>query len=99
MVDVDLECSSSNSAAPGIQGIAADTPEHPGGEAGYWSQEIEGIGGIVRKKLKTRMKVGAPVREWEDDREGGQLLGREISGRERSWCAWCDRGVPSRCDL
>lgn len=63
------------------------------------SQEVEGIGGVVKKKMKTRMKVGAPVREWEDEREGGQLLGREISGRERSWCAWCDRVVPGQADL
>lgn len=83
----------------GLQGIAVDTPEHPGDEVGYWSQEVEGIGGIVKKKMKTRIKVGAPVREWEDEREGGQLLGREISGKERSWCAWCDRVVPGKADL
>ena len=99
IVDVDLECPSSFKGGPGLQGIAVDAPEHAGDEAGYWSQEIEGIGGIVKKKVRTRIKVGAPVREWEDEREGGQLLGREISGKERSWCAWCDRVVPGKADF
>ena len=82
-----------------LQGIAVDAQDHSGDDAGYWSQEVEGIGGVVKKKMKTRMKVGAPVREWEDEREGGKLLGREISGKERSWCAWCDRVVPGKVDL
>lgn len=99
IVDVDLELPSNLSSAPGLQGLPVDTPEHSGDEAGYWSQEVEGIGGVVKKKMRTRMKVGAPVREWEDEREGGQLLGREISGKERSWCAWCDRVVPGKADL
>ena len=99
VVDVDLELSSSLSGPPGLQGLPVYTPEYLGDDAGYWSQEVEGIGGVVKKKMRSRMKVGAPVREWEDEREGGQLLGREISGKERSWCAWCDRVVPGKADL
>lgn len=67
--------------------------------AGYWQQEIEGIGGVVKKKLKTRMKVGATVREWEDERDcKDEVLGREIRGEERSWCGWCGRVVWGKLD-
>lgn len=63
-------------------------------ETGYLRQEIEGIGGVVKKKLKIRVKVGAVVEEWEDERECAGYLTREMRGEERSWCAWCQRVVP-----
>jgi hypothetical protein len=58
---------------------------------GYFSQEIEGIGGVVKKKVKKRVKVGATVWEYDDERVSGKYLEREVSGKERSWCGWCDR--------
>jgi len=58
---------------------------------GYLSQEIEGIGGVVKKKVKMRVKVGATVWEYQDERESGEYLEREASGQERSWCGWCGR--------
>ncbi len=83
-VEVEVECSS------------AEEEE----ECGYWRQEVEGIGGVVRKKVRRRSKVGAPVREWEDEREGAdEILGREKRGRERAWCGWCGRVVLGGCDL
>lgn len=63
-------------------------------------QEIEGIGGVVRRKVRRREWVGATVREWEDEREeGGEILGRERRGDERGWCGWCERVVLGRRDL
>lgn len=67
-------------------------------ETGYLRQEIEGIGGVVRKKLKTRVKVGAVVEELEDERENTDFMAREIRGEERSWCGWCDRVIPGPND-
>lgn len=63
-------------------------------ETGYLRQEIEGIGGVVKKKLKIRVRVGAVVEEWEDERESADYLAREIRGEERSWCGWCQRVIP-----
>ena len=67
-------------------------------KAGYLRQEMEGIGGVVKKKVKKRVRVGKTVREHEDERERAEYLGREIRGDERSWCAWCWRVVPGRRD-
>ncbi|KPI37263.1 uncharacterized protein AB675_1493 [Cyphellophora attinorum] len=58
---------------------------------GYHQQEIEGIGGVVKKKVRKRVKTGATVWEYDDERTSGQYLARETSGAERSWCGWCDR--------
>ena len=58
---------------------------------GYFQQEIEGIGGVVKKKVRKRVKVGATVYEYDDERKTGKYLEREASGTERSWCGWCGR--------
>ena len=80
-------------------GAEASTPGKNEEEAGYWRQEIEGLGGIVKKKYRKKERMGATVREWEDEREGGEVLGREKSGLERSWCGWCGRVVLGEKDL
>ncbi|KAE8553470.1 hypothetical protein EYB25_004852 [Talaromyces marneffei] len=67
-------------------------------EPGYLRQEIVGIGGVVKRKVKKRVVVGACVEEYEDERETGKYLQREADGLERSWCGWCWRVVPSRKD-
>ncbi|KAL2268715.1 hypothetical protein VTJ83DRAFT_3561 [Remersonia thermophila] len=70
----------------------------PALKPGYARYEVEGIGGVV-KKLHVRMvKVGACVPEWEDERVRREVLGRELQGRRRSWCGWCQRVIPSRKD-
>ncbi|OBT75157.1 hypothetical protein VF21_05481 [Pseudogymnoascus sp. 05NY08] len=61
--------------------------------AGYARHEIEGIGGVVKKKLIRRARVGACVEEWEDERVVGRFMVREKEGG-RSWCGWCWRVVP-----
>lgn len=62
-------------------------------------QEIEGIGGVVKKKVKRRLLVGDVVQEFEDEREGGKYLEREQEGVDRSWCSWCARVVLSKKDV
>ncbi|CAJ2503295.1 Uu.00g106890.m01.CDS01 [Anthostomella pinea] len=66
---------------------------------GYARHEIEGIGGVVKTKLVRMMRVGACVPEWEDEKNKGEILGREVSGRSRSWCGWCWRVIPGMNDL
>lgn len=66
---------------------------------GYARHEIEGIGGVVKKKLVRMVKVGACVPEFGDEREMGRFLVREVEGRARSWCGWCWRVVPSMDDI
>ncbi|TKA74457.1 hypothetical protein B0A49_08763, partial [Cryomyces minteri] len=74
-------------------------------EAGRWqgtsylAQEMEGIGGVVKKKVRKRVRVGATVKEWEDERERGGYLGREQKGLVRSWCSWCERVVLGKKDV
>jgi len=74
------------------------TPSPAAMGPGYARHEIEGIGGVVKTKLVQMVKVGACVPEWEDETARGDILGREISGRARSWCGWCWRVIPGKKD-
>ncbi|KAI2467035.1 hypothetical protein F4781DRAFT_403712 [Annulohypoxylon bovei var. microspora] len=65
---------------------------------GYARHEIEGIGGVVKTKLMRMVRVGACVPEWEDEKKKGEILGREVSSRSRSWCGWCWRVIPGKKD-
>jgi hypothetical protein len=73
---------------------AARTPS-PALGPGYARHEIEGIGGVVKRKRVRMVRVGACVPEWEDEEE---ILGREVSGEVRSWCGWCWRVIPGQRD-
>lgn len=42
--------------------------------------------------------MGACVAEWEDEKAKGDILGREVQGKIRSWCGWCWRVVPGEKD-
>ena len=95
--DTVVHAAPASPAAPGTPGTPGH--EHRGVEAGYLRQEIEGIGGLLRGKVKKRKRVGRPVREFEDEREHAVFLNREARGERRSWCGWCDRVVPSAKDL
>jgi hypothetical protein len=60
----------------------------------YLAQEIEGIGGVLKFKHKKQVRVGECVKLYEDEREKAvQYLEREVTGRLRSWCSWCERIV------
>lgn len=66
---------------------------------GYERHEIEGIGGVVKRKLVQMVRVGACVPEWEDERgPGKRALQREVNGTMRSWCGWCWRVIPGQDD-
>ncbi|KAL8946815.1 MAG: hypothetical protein Q9222_006840 [Ikaeria aurantiellina] len=89
----DHESSESDSEKQWIEG---DVKEE---RAGYWQQEVEGIGGVVKKKIKKRVRVGKTVKEWENERDGkDDVLGRESRGEGRSWCGWCGRVIWGRKD-
>ena len=75
----------------------ASTPDEE--EPGYFRQEIIGIGGRFKQKVKKRVLVGACVVEHEDERETGQYLTREEEGSDRGWCGWCWRVIPAKNDL
>ncbi|MCJ1471400.1 hypothetical protein MMC13_000039 [Lambiella insularis] len=103
--DIEVEI---DSAADGLSSIvwvdamdetALDSWTDTGEKAGYLTQEMEGIGGVVKKKVKKRVKVGKTVFEYEDERTAVAYLLREIRGQNRSWCGWCDRVIPGLRDL
>ncbi|KAK0652205.1 hypothetical protein B0T16DRAFT_306757, partial [Cercophora newfieldiana] len=84
-------------------GLPGDPTEHrrtpsPQLKPGYERHEIEGIGGVMKKKLLRMVKVGACVPEWDDERMSGKILGRERDGRRRNLCGWCRRVIPSQKD-
>jgi hypothetical protein len=52
---------------------------------GYARHEIEGIGGVVKKKLVRMVWVGACVTEWEDEKERGSMDMGMGQGHTRSF--------------
>lgn len=75
---------------------ASATPDEE--EPGYFRQEIIGIGGRFKQKIKKRVLVGACVVEHEDERDSGNYLTREEQGLDRAWCGWCWRVIASKED-
>lgn len=73
------------------------TPEDE--EPGYFRQEIVGIGGRFKQKVKRRVMVGNCVPEYEDERDTGRYLIREEEGKHRGWCGWCRRLIPARNEI
>lgn len=60
----------------------------------YLAQEIEGIGGVLKVKHKKQVRVGECVKLYQDEKgERISCLEREVSGKLRSWCSWCERIV------
>jgi hypothetical protein len=66
---------------------------------GYFGQEVDGIGGVVKRKVQTRVLVGAQVQEFDDERDVDGYMGREREGGDRSWCSWCARIVLGKKDV
>lgn len=96
---MEFECSNSaggSSESDSGDGKDSSSPWEEKDEAGYLKQEIEGLGGIVKKKYRKRERVGGTVKEWEEERDGEEVLRREKEGWERSWCGWCGRVVRER---
>lgn len=99
-MEIDCPERTASSCSPGLQATDADGAPKSAADlsAGYLTQEVEGIGGVVRKKVKKRVRVGATVSEYDDERATGKYLDREASGRQRSWCGWCGRVVKGQQD-
>ncbi|KAJ4302289.1 hypothetical protein N0V88_002432 [Collariella sp. IMI 366227] len=74
---------SSSSLAPPGGGGGSNSPlsdrrtPSPALKPGYARHEIEGIGGVMKKKLVRMVRVGACVPEWEDERAKGEGGARE----------------------
>ncbi|OAA59076.1 hypothetical protein SPI_06278 [Niveomyces insectorum RCEF 264] len=66
---------------------------------GYSRHEIEGIGGVVKRKRVKMVRVGACVHDWEDELVRGAILDREVTGKVRSWCGWCWRPIPTQKEM
>ncbi|KAH7055611.1 hypothetical protein B0J12DRAFT_655094 [Macrophomina phaseolina] len=91
--------SSNSNAFGGTGGTAVGSPHDEWSGTSFFAQEIEGIGGRRVMKVKRRVRVGAVVKEYEDERERREpYLTREKEGANRAWCAWCARVVPSKRD-
>ncbi|CAI6342169.1 unnamed protein product [Periconia digitata] len=83
------------------QSLEAPPPSSPDRWTGtsYHAQEIEGIGNVIKMKVKKQVHVGQCVKIYEDERDRSiQYLEREVSGKLRSWCSWCERVVLSEKD-
>ena len=98
-VEVEIDCDT-ETLAEMRRDAQSERGQHGRGWGGasYLAQEIEGIGGVVKRKVKKRVKVGEKVKEYEDERESGDYLDRERSGANRSWCCWCSRIILGRKD-
>lgn len=87
--DDDQACGSSSSSSNCRRRVGS----------GYSTSEIVGIGGNLKLKLKEKVKVGAIVEEYEEERATcSGFLKREQEGANRSWCSWCERVIPGRKD-
>jgi len=96
----EIECDATELAALEAEMAKADVEGHSWlGSSCYTTQEIVGIGGNIKKKMRKRVLVGAIVKEYEDERKGDEFLGREQKGQNRSWCSWCSRVVVGKKDV
>lgn len=95
------EIDSNSRAVSPSSSLGSTTGSISGGQMGpgYARHEIEGIGGVMKKKLVKMVRVGACVPEFGDEKEMGMFLVREMDGRARSWCGWCWRVVPGAKDV
>jgi len=98
-VEKEIDCDADELAALKTETEQAEREGRTWSGTSYFTQEIDGIGGVVKKKVKKRVRVGLVVKEYEDERDHGNYLSREQNGEARSWCSWCERVVPSRKDV
>lgn len=95
----EIECDADELASIEAEMARAEGEGRHWAGSSYLTQEIVGIGGAVKKKIKKKVMVGAAVKEYEDERVSGKFLGREQAGNNRSWCSWCERVVLGKKDL
>lgn len=99
MVEKDVECDFEEIMALQRETAKAGMQGRQWNGSSYSTQEIVGIGGKVKTKVKKRVPVGAIVKEYEDERESEEFLKREQSGQNRSWCSWCQRVIVGKKDV
>ncbi|KAL2071707.1 hypothetical protein VTL71DRAFT_12942 [Oculimacula yallundae] len=101
--EIDINSRAASPASPGSANGSSNgsVGSGSGGQMGpgYARHEIEGIGGVVKRKLVRMVRVGACVPEWGDEKDAGKFLVREQEGSARSWCGWCWRVVPGAKDV
>lgn len=97
-IEKEIECGASQLEADREEAEKAKLEGRLWSGGGYHLQEIEGLGGVLKKKIRKRERVGKVVKEYEDERQHGNWLSREIEGQNRSWCSWCSRVIPSKKD-
>ncbi|KAF1950583.1 hypothetical protein CC80DRAFT_496666 [Byssothecium circinans] len=94
-VEHEVDCHSDTLAS--LEG--SSTPSGRWTGTSYHAQEIEGIGNVIKVKLKKQVYVGDCVKIYEDEKDRSiQYLEREVAGKLRSWCSWCERVVPGEKD-
>lgn len=98
VVEHEVDCNAELAEAYGSLDSSSSASHHSPSErwtgTSYHAQEIEGIGGVVKMKLKKQVRVGECVKIYEDERDKSiRWLDREVSGKLRSWCSWCERVV------
>jgi len=108
-VEQEIDCDAEDAREIEIHSQATNPSNSPGSAngsirdmqmgPGYARHEIEGIGGVVKKKLVRMVRVGACVSEFEDEKQMGKFLVREANGEMRSWCGWCWRVIPKRGEV
>ncbi|EME46245.1 hypothetical protein DOTSEDRAFT_148289 [Dothistroma septosporum NZE10] len=98
MVEKDVECDAAELAALCAETAKAEIDGRRWNGSSYSTQEIVGIGGKVKTKVKKRIPIGAIVKEYEDERDNEKFLDRERTGANRSWCSWCARVVAGKKD-
>ncbi|KAF9729548.1 hypothetical protein PMIN06_009714 [Paraphaeosphaeria minitans] len=90
-VEHQVDCNASSDPA---YSASPETGERQWTGTSYYAQEVEGIGGVVKRKLKKQVRVGECVKVYDDERDKSiRWLERELSGCLRSWCSWCERVV------
>ncbi|KAI1001182.1 hypothetical protein K3495_g7016 [Podosphaera aphanis] len=104
-VEQEIDCDAEDAREINYQFKSGDLPTHARSHAGsqmgpgYTRHEIEGIGGVMKKKLVKMVKVGACVPELRYEEDVGSFLNWEQDKKSRSWCAWCWKFIPSADDL
>ncbi|KAJ4299400.1 hypothetical protein N0V90_004645 [Kalmusia sp. IMI 367209] len=96
VVEHEVDCNAELAEAYGSLDVDSSecSPSERWTGTSYHAQEIEGIGGVVKMKLKKQVHVGECVKIYEDERDKSiRWLEREVSGKLRSWCSWCERVV------
>ncbi|KAI5287265.1 hypothetical protein KEM54_006115 [Ascosphaera aggregata] len=100
-IEVEIESNHNDSQADASSASlrgAEDIDHLSRSSPGYFRQEIVGVGGLVKNKVRKRIAVGAVVEEYPEERETGTYLVLESTGEVRSWCGWCSKVISSKAE-